>query len=425
MAAKYQPSNPVPKGVGFSIQICLKDNANPGSFKAAPTIAASGDFKCSGSSAAGSPGAPTDMTVLPVVDPAGSIWVNVQFSASEMNFDQVFFQGIDQTNPKEWADIAFSINTCSVTRGQAGTALPAAAADAAGGLAISDAGGLDLDLRLDAAVSSRMATYTQPTGFLAATFPGTVASTTNITAATGVDVTKLAGVTQSLTDLKDFADTGYDPSTHKVQGVLLTDTLTTYTGNTPQTGDAYAKVNDVTIGLAAIKGYVDDIGVAGAGLTALGDTRIANLDATVSSRASATNLATAQTSIDDIPTNAELATSQAAADDATLAAISSLQTHGDSTWATATGFAVPGDAMALTSGERTTLAGVVLASTIETGYTLLQSLRIILSAAAGKASGFTTGASTPVYRDVNDAKNRITATCDAVGNRTAVTLDVS
>jgi hypothetical protein len=38
---------------------------------------------------------------------------------------------------------------------------------------------------LDAAVSSRMATYTQPSGFLAATFPSTVASPTNITAATG------------------------------------------------------------------------------------------------------------------------------------------------------------------------------------------------------------------------------------------------
>ncbi len=39
---------------------------------------------------------------------------------------------------------------------------------------------------IDAAISSRMATYAQPTGFLAATFPTTVASTTNITAATGV-----------------------------------------------------------------------------------------------------------------------------------------------------------------------------------------------------------------------------------------------
>jgi hypothetical protein len=40
--------------------------------------------------------------------------------------------------------------------------------------------------RIDAATSSRMATYTQPTGFLAATFPETVASTTNITAASGI-----------------------------------------------------------------------------------------------------------------------------------------------------------------------------------------------------------------------------------------------
>jgi len=42
---------------------------------------------------------------------------------------------------------------------------------------------------LDATISSRMATYTQPTGFLAATFPtGTVANTTNITAASGVSL---------------------------------------------------------------------------------------------------------------------------------------------------------------------------------------------------------------------------------------------
>lgn len=49
--------------------------------------------------------------------------------------------------------------------------------------------------------------------------------------------------------------------------VTTVGTLTTYTGNTPQTGDSFAR-----------------IGVAGAGLTALGDTRIANLDAAVSTR---------------------------------------------------------------------------------------------------------------------------------------------
>lgn len=45
---------------------------------------------------------------------------------------------------------------------------------------------------LDAAITTRMATYTQPTGFLAATFPaGTVANTTNITAGTITTATNL------------------------------------------------------------------------------------------------------------------------------------------------------------------------------------------------------------------------------------------
>src|SRR3990167_10601374 len=72
----------------------------------------------------------------------------------------------------------------SATRGLAGTALPAAAADAAGGLPISDAGGLDLDVRLDAAITSRMATYKQPKGFLAATFPSDPADQSLVIAAT-------------------------------------------------------------------------------------------------------------------------------------------------------------------------------------------------------------------------------------------------
>jgi hypothetical protein len=43
------------------------------------------------------------------------------------------------------------------------------------------------------------------------------------------NVTQIGGDTQSATDLKDFADAGYDPSTNKVQGVVLTDTATTLT----------------------------------------------------------------------------------------------------------------------------------------------------------------------------------------------------
>lgn len=44
-----------------------------------------------------------------------------------------------------------------------------------------------------------------------------------------VNLTQIGGVAQSATDLKDFADTGYDPATHKVQGVVLVDTATTLT----------------------------------------------------------------------------------------------------------------------------------------------------------------------------------------------------
>ncbi len=63
---------------------------------------------------------------------------------------------------------------------------------------------------------------------------------------------------------------GQDPATMTWAAVSRTitgGTIGTYTGNTPQTGDAFAR-----------------LGANGAGLTALGDTRLANLDATVSSR---------------------------------------------------------------------------------------------------------------------------------------------
>ena len=74
---------------------------------------------------------------------------------------------------------------------------------------------------IDALISSRMATYTQPTGFLAATFPsGTVANTTNITAGT----------------------------------ITTVGTLTTYTGNTPQTGDNFARIGVAGAGLTGITG---------------------------------------------------------------------------------------------------------------------------------------------------------------------------
>lgn len=82
-------------------------------------------------------------------------------------------------------------------------------------------------------------------------------TTVNSVDATGVtemevDIVKLRGDAQSAIDLKDFVDAGYDPSTNKVQGVLLTDTVTTYTGNTPQTGDSFARIGSNGSGLTSL-----------------------------------------------------------------------------------------------------------------------------------------------------------------------------
>lgn len=62
-----------------------------------------------------------------------------------------------------------------------------------------------------------------------------------------------------------------------------------------------------------------------------------------------------------------------------------------------------------------------LVNGIESGVTLKDALRIMLSILAGKVSGAGTG--TETFRDVNDTKNRVVSTVDNLGNRTNVTTD--
>lgn len=123
--------------------------------------------------------------------------------------------------------------------------------------------------------------------------------------------------------------------------VTTVGTLTTYTGNTPQTGDSYARLGapagaSIAADLVVIDNFVDGlettIGSAGAGLTAL---------------ATAAALATAQADLDTIT----------GSDGVTLATVQALYAP-----------AVAGNAMALTSGERTTLAGVVMTTPMTESY---------------------------------------------------------
>jgi hypothetical protein len=110
------------------------------------------------------------------------------------------------------------------------------------------------------------------------TWLGTAAATPTVAGVPEVDVTHWIGTAAATADtagypvvtIKDGTGAGEIATTSgAIDNVTLTATVTTYTGNTPQTGDSYAIVNSGTHGNAAIKGYVDDIGTAGAGLTAV------------------------------------------------------------------------------------------------------------------------------------------------------------
>lgn len=84
------------------------------------------------------------------------------------------------------------------------------------------------------------------------------------------------------------------------------------------------------------------------------------------------------------------------------------------------------DGVAIAAATQNAIADALLdrADAIETGLTLRQALRLTAAAGAGKLSGAATTTVT-VRNAVADSKDRITATVDADGNRSAVTTDVT
>ncbi len=159
------------------------------------------------------------------------------------------------------------------------TALPNAAAEASGGLYTRGTGAGQINQPANGMIDGNVVRWLGT----AASTP-TVAGVPNVNVKTWNDLTTVAlplipTVAGRTLDVASTGEAGLDfdnikaataPTTLtniRVPNVTLTDTVTTYTGNTVQTGDNFAR-----------------IGAAGAGLTALGDTRIANLDATISSR---------------------------------------------------------------------------------------------------------------------------------------------
>jgi len=93
------------------------------------------------------------------------------------------------------------------------------------------------------------------------------------------DLTQIGGVAQSATDLKDFADAGYDPGTNKITGCKASDDM--------RGTDNAALAASYT---AARAGYIDNINNANlatiADISTLTATEIAYLNAAISSRSS-------------------------------------------------------------------------------------------------------------------------------------------
>lgn len=190
---------------------------------------------------------------------------------------------------------------------------------------------------VNATISSRMATYTQPSGFLAATFPTTVASPTNIT----------AGTITTVTNLTNAATAGDFTATMKtsIGTAVAASAVASVTGNVG--GNVTGSVGSVATG----------------GITA----------ASIASNAI---------------TSAKIATD----------AIGAAQLAADA-------------------------VDEIWDEVMEGSTSARQSLRLANSANGGILSGAAT--TTVDIRDLADTKNRVVATVDANGNRSAVTLDLS
>lgn len=86
--------------------------------------------------------------------------------------------------------------------------------------------------------------------------------------------------------------------------------------------------------------------------------------------------------------------------------------------------AITSTGLAASAANEIADAALDRADAVETGLTLRQALRLIAAAAAGKLSGAAT--TTIVIRNaVADSKDRVTATVDSDGNRSAITLDLT
>lgn len=248
------------------------------------------------------------------------------------------------------------------------------------------------------------------------------------------NLTQIGGVAQSATDLKDFADDGYDPATNKVQGLVLADAVTTVNGLAANVITAAATASDFGTEMAAA--VWDRLTSALTTVSSIGKLLVDNIDATISSRSShaaadiwavATRLLTAGTNIvlakgvgvtgfNDLSAaqvNAEADT--ALADVGVTTTVTGRIDVAVSTRLASAGYTAPPSAA--------TIAATVWAEVLDGTRTAIQLARGWTAALLGKANGLAT--TNAKYRDIDDTKDVIDAVVDADGNRSTVNLDLT
>ena len=166
-----------------------------------------------------------------------------------------------------------------------------------------------------------------------------------------------------------------------------------------------AMANSVITAAAHAAGAIDANAIAANAITSSEAPALANLDAAVSTRLAAAGYTAP---LDAAGTRGALGMASANLDTQLAAIVTAIATR-----------AAPGDQMALTAAA----IDAILDDPVEGATTLRQLQRLFAAALLGKVSGM--GGNVPKFRDLADTKDRISATTDANGNRTMVTLDAS
>lgn len=454
------------KNTAFIMYIGLPSVADTTIFKSTPTLA-SGDFKVSIDG-----GTLNNLTTLPTNTPASSKMVKISLSTSEMNGDNITVVCSDAAGA-EWRDVIINIQTTaqqiddlssqsSVTTidGKLPAALVSGRIDAsvgamASGVVTATAIATDAigaaELAADAVAEIADAVWDELTSghTTVGSYGQSDAPIRASTAQAGASGTITLDASASATDdLYNGCWIVITSSTGAGQARLIYD----YVGSTKVASIAPAWITNpsaTSIYMIVPAGFVqgalslsagaiaaatfasgaidasaiaaDAIGSSELAATATaeiaqavwdaltsalttsgsaGKLLVDNLNATVSSRATQTSLDTVDDYIDTEVAAIKAKTDNLPSDPADASDI----------------------AAAIAALNNISVANI-LAGVIEGSLTLKDVLRLILAADTGKSSGG--GTTTVTFRDNADTKNRISATVNSSGNRTAVTLDAS